>query len=78
MPKNFEGRGKGSLLDGSFILLPNECGKNQQRVALSANMATSNPAKLVINAAVFCVKKVLTICEGITDRGPNNLLTFAV
>jgi hypothetical protein len=67
MPKNFEGRRKGSLLAGSFILLPNECGKNQQRVALSANMATSNPAQLVINATVFCVKKVLTICEGITD-----------
>jgi hypothetical protein len=40
-------------------------------------MATSNPANLVINAAVFCVKKALTICKGIPDRGPNNLLTFA-
>lgn len=33
--ENFEGRGKGSLVAESFILLSNECGKFQQRVVPS-------------------------------------------
>ena len=73
MPKNFEGRGKGSLLAGELYFALKRMRKTSTTSGTVANMATSNPAQLVINAAVFCVKKVMTICKSFTDRGPNNL-----
>jgi hypothetical protein len=77
MPKNFEGRGKGSLLAESFILLSNECGKYQKRVASShQHKAISNPAQLVINAAVFDVKKLFVDFEALTMDVQIICLTF--
>jgi hypothetical protein len=63
MPKNFEGRGKGSLLAEALFFGSQTNAENiNNEWHRAKNMATSNPAQLVINAAVFRVKKVLTIC----------------